>query len=45
MSMAPKKIDPYEPIVYSGDTFTFHPHERETIDDLRKWSKKYFMDF
>ena len=42
---APRKVDPYQPIAFSGETYTFHPSERETIDQLRKWSKKYFMDF
>ena len=38
-------FDPYEPVAYHGESFSFHESEKKIIDDLRKWASEYFKDF
>lgn len=41
----PVNYDPYEPIAHSGESYSLHEVEKEIIDNLRSWSKRYFQDF
>ena len=39
------KFEPYLPIAFSGEAYTFHESEKKIIDELRSWSHRYFKDF
>ena len=41
----PVDFDPYEPIAFSGDSYSIHEEEKKMIDEMREWAMKYFKDF